>query len=135
MWIEFSDFNLKLFIPLIFPIFKRLGDLTRKTYNKNNQLFKTFRYFFGYSFSFIPLLIIKLRSKNPKKKKEDAKIEEEKNKEDKQTSLAGTIEENRKKFDKKEKIKSILFLIMLSVLGFISYYFGNIIKGESYIYT
>ena len=135
MWIEFSEFNIKLLIPLIFPIFKRLGDLTRKIYNGTNPLFKTFRYFLCYSLSFIPLLIIKYRSKNPKKKKEDANIEAENNKEDNLTSLAGTIEENRKKFDKMEKIKSILFLIMLSIIGFNSYYFSYLMTGKSYTYT
>jgi hypothetical protein len=50
MWIEFSEFNFKLLIPLIFPIFKRVQDFTKKLYIKDSKddktLFKTFRYFF-----------------------------------------------------------------------------------------
>jgi hypothetical protein len=39
MLIELSEFNLKLLIPLIFPIFKRIEDYSKKAYLKNeNQL-------------------------------------------------------------------------------------------------
>ena len=61
MWIELSEFNIKIFLPLIFPIFNRINDLTREIYKKNdgdNKLFKNFRYFLCYTFSFIPLIII-----------------------------------------------------------------------------
>ena len=59
MLIELSEFNLKIFIFLIFPIFKRIEDIPRKAYIiKDNQLFKTFRYFLSYSLCFIPFLIV-----------------------------------------------------------------------------
>ena len=59
MWIELSEFNLKLFIPLIFPLFRRIQDITKSKYIKEeNQLFKTFRYFSSYLFSFIFLILL-----------------------------------------------------------------------------
>ena len=68
MFIEFSEFNLKLLILLIFPVFKRLGDISSKAYiTKDNQVFKTFRYYLCYSFSFVPFLIIISSSKRENK--------------------------------------------------------------------
>ena len=58
MWIEFSEFNLKILILLIYPVSKRIQDYSKKAYLvKDHQLFKTFRYFASYIFAFIPLLI------------------------------------------------------------------------------
>ena len=54
MWIEWSEFNLKILILLIYPIFNRIEDIPRKEcMSEDNQLFKTFRYFLCYSISFI----------------------------------------------------------------------------------
>ena len=45
MWIEFSEFNIKLLLPLIFPIFKRIQDYSKKAYiTQDNQIFKTFSF-------------------------------------------------------------------------------------------
>ena len=54
MLIEFSDFNLKILILLIFPIFKTVQDYSKKAYVvEDNYIFKTFRYFASYIFGFI----------------------------------------------------------------------------------
>ena len=67
MWIEFSKLNIKIFFPLIFPIFYRIENYISTTYFvKDNNLFRTFRYFMSYSLCIIPYLIIIIRSrKNP----------------------------------------------------------------------
>ena len=120
MWIELSEFNIKIFLPLIFPIFNRINDLTREIYKKkdgDNKLFKNFRYFL---------------CKNTKKKKEDNKIKEEGNNDD---GSLGTIEETRKRIQKDTKLKSILFLLGLSIIGFLSYFFGFIKTSKKYKYT
>ena len=59
MWIECSEFNFKLLILLIYPIFNRLGDISSDAYIKDkNRVFKTFKYYLSDSFSFIPFLNI-----------------------------------------------------------------------------
>ena len=74
MLIELSEFNIKLLLPLIFPIFKRIGDFSKKAYIKeDNQQFKVFRYFLSYILCFIPFLIIKLRTKNSNNKNQELK--------------------------------------------------------------
>ena len=41
MWIEFSEFNLKILILLIFPVSKRVQDYTKKAYLvKDHQYLK-----------------------------------------------------------------------------------------------
>ena len=65
MLIEFSEFNIKLLILLIYPIFKRLDDIPRNFYlTADNQQFKTFRYYLSYFLSFIPFIILLFRSRN-----------------------------------------------------------------------
>ena len=104
MWIEFSEFNLKILILLIFPVSKRVQDYTKKAYLvKDHQLFKTFRYFASYIFAFIPLLIMKYRTK----KVQDPIIEANKEPEEKITRnrsmSTNEIDELKKKIIDKEK--------------------------------
>ena len=137
MWIEFSEFNLKLLIPLIFPIFKRIQDYTKKSYLKNEyQIFKIFRNFSSYIFSVIPFLIIKYRTKNSKIKEKDTqtKSKTEESEEDNEstsyaytlsniTTLSNEITELKKKNDRKRTIYSIIFLLILCALGMLSYFY------------
>ena len=74
-------------------------------------------------------LIIKYRRKNTKKKNEDNKIKEEGFNE---IVTEGTFEETRKRIQKNEKLKSILFLLGLSIIGFLSYFFGYIKQSKKY---
>ena len=74
MWIEFSDLEPKLLILLMFPVFKRIQDVTKKfCFTSDNFMFQTFRYFLNYTFAFIPLLILKCRTKNEKEITEEEK--------------------------------------------------------------
>ena len=80
MWIELSEFNFKLFIPLIFPVFKRVQDVIKKLYmKKDNQLFKTFRYFTSYMLSFIFLIIIYYRTRKIRSRIKKEKCSKNKN--------------------------------------------------------
>ena len=125
MLIELSEFNLKLLIPLIFPIFKRIEDYSKKAYIKEeNQLFKTFRYFLSYIFAFIPFLIIKFRTKNANEKNKILKI----NKIDTNSTRNFTITNSivilkEKKKIQLRKLKSFLFLFSLCILGLFCYFY------------
>ena len=128
MLIEFSEFNIKLLIPLIFPIFKRIQDITKKSYLiDDNQLFKTFRYFISYIFAIIPFLIIKYKIKNSHNKEIIINLEI------KETIsfttfrtgsvLSNEIYELKKKNEKKRKIYSSIFLSILCILGIFCYFY------------
>ena len=146
MLIELSEFNIKIFIPLIYPVFKRIQDFSKKAYiDKDNQLFKSFRYFLSYTISFIPFLIIKLRTKKEKSRKEKSEIvnqiEIEKidneEKEEKDIEFDPFNEERShseiykiiKKENKCKKLKNIIFILSLCILSILCnlyrYLFGN----------
>ena len=81
MWIEFSEFNLKLLILLIFPVFMQIQNYTKEAYiekNKDNQIFKAFRYFCSYIFAGIFLIIFEIRNRRSSTKKAQSPKEEEK---------------------------------------------------------
>ena len=146
MLIELSEFNIKIFIPLIYPVFKRIQDFSKKAYiDKDNQLFKSFRYFLSYTISFIPFLIIKLRTKKEKSRKEKSenvnpleieKIDNEE-KEEKDIEFDPFNEERShseiykiiKKENKCKKLKNIIFILSLCILSILCnlyrYLFGN----------
>ena len=155
MWIEFSEFNIKLLLPLIFPIFKRVQDYTKKTYlTKDNQLFKTFRYFMSYMFSIIPFLIIKIRTKNTKEIEKSTELNKENINEkgiietrtlsvvkgiiETRTisvvnfGLTNEITELKKKNDKKRTIYNIIFLFILCIMGLFCYLFRWLFELEEF---
>ena len=123
MFIEFT-FNLKLLFILIYPIFKISGKFITNVYmQKDNNLFKIFRTFLSNEFSFIFLLILKCMDK-----KDIIKDEHEKNEENIEIKIA---EEEIKKISRKNKIKSILFLFLLSALNVGSYFFNYYFRTSS----
>ena len=140
MWIELSEFNFKLLIPLIFPIFKRIQDVVKKTYmKKDNQIFKTFRYFTSYMLSFIFLIIIYYRTKK-KSNENDKKEEKDDDLSNKKMfvtdggnfSFANSINEIMIKNTKKRKIQSITFLGGLCAMGLFCYFFRHFFEKNSY---
>ena len=119
MWIEFSEFNLKILILLIFPVSKRVQDYTKKAYLvKDHQLFKTFRYFSSYVFAFIPLLIMKYRTKNIEEPNQEVKKEAEEVPPRSGSFSTNEITELKKRHLRKRKIKSLIFL-GISMLFFV----------------
>ena len=134
MWIELSEFNLKLFIPLIFPVFKRIQDLTKKLYIKetydDKTLFKTFRNYFSYIFAFIPLIIIYVRTKKAeqdllieKKEENNEEIESKATLKSDDEPLNQTNSKNDLKISnsRKTRIKSYLFLGGLCLMALACY--------------
>ena len=124
MLIELSEFNLKLLIPLIFPIFKRIEDYSKKAYIKeDNQLFKTFRYFLSYIFAFIPFLIIKFRTKNANEKNKILKINKIDTNSTRNFTITNSIIILKEKKIQLRKLKSFLFLFSLCILGLFCYFY------------
>ena len=126
MLIEFS-FDPKLLYILIFPLFREIEKIFEKLfYIRINKLFNLFRVFLSNEFSFIFLLIFKFMNKSTKK--ENIIDENEKNDEPNSAILVD-IEINSAK--KKNKIKSIIFLFLLSALIFGSYIFNYFTRKEN----
>lgn len=134
MLIEFSQINLKILILLIFPVFKRIQDYTKKSYlQDDNQLFKNFRYFFSYIFSFVPLLIVKYRSKN------SVDLNTKSNQESKKIAVSSgsmcsvnEINELQKVNFKKRKIKNILYLAILCLSGLVCYFYRYFLEKTEF---
>ena len=128
MIIEFT-FNSQFLILLIFPIFKQIDSIIKNLYlQKDNTLFKIFRMFLSYEFSLIFLIISKHTNKSKKKEKE-IKSNEELDKISENFDGNKQIEIEYKKLNRRKNIKSILFLILLSLINvgsyFYNYYVGN----------
>ena len=137
MLIEFS-FNRKLLFLLIFPIFKISGKPIRKIYiNNDNYLFRIFRLFLSNELSFIFLLIIKCINKSKKKEissneHEHEKIEEKsEEKADEENNVFKIIDNEINKSKRKNKFKSIMFLLLLSILNLCSYFFNYYVGKEN----
>ena len=130
MLIELSEFNIKLLIPLIFPIFKRIGDFSKKAYvKKDNQQFKVFRYFLSYTLCFIPFLIIKLRTKNQDLKNTINEAD------DGPLTKSGEVNKLIKKKERRKKIKNIIFISILSIIGLFSNYYRYFFQKYESEYT
>ena len=124
MWIECFEFNFKLLIILIFPAFRRLEDFTKPLYiTKENTLFKTFRYFLCHIFAAVILLI------SYKKDEKGIIIPLEISRENTEKNptlsfnsfMINEIDELKQKNIKKRKIKSTIFLLILSANGLLCY--------------
>ena len=144
MLIELSETNVKLFLFLIYPIFRRIQDFTYKLYikeGKDPNLFKTFRYFSSFIFSGIFLLIFKYKTQWAPKKKESLKelISKEEEDEEYYESHLEQFEILQQIENKKRKMKSILYLFLLSIIGivtfFLRYYFYSYYFKEEHAYT
>lgn len=144
MWIELSEFNLKLFLPLIFPVFKSIQDLTKKLYIKksydDHTLFKTFRYYLCHTLAFIPLLIVYFRTN--KAEKVSIEIKEENNEKfESQITLTpndslfmtNTITDLKKANTRKKRIKSYLFLGGLCLMAIGCYYYRYFLEKHATI--
>ena len=135
MLIEFT-FNPKLLCILVFPIFKELerfisGQLLK---DKDHNLFKIFRILLSNQFSIIFLLIFKCKNKSQKKdisQEETPEKDNENEEKDEHTNSAITMAETEiKRSNKKKKIKSILFLCLLSILYFCSYFYNYYVRNS-----
>ena len=132
MLIELSEFNIKIFIPLIFPIFKRIQYYTKKAYLiEDKQIFKSFRYFLSYTISLIPFLIITYRTKNNNIQYNKAKLESG----EELFELTGEVSVIMKKNDRKKMIHNIIFLFVLSIMGNFCYIYRYLFEEKGYEYA
>ena len=119
MWIECSEFNYKLLLPLIYPLFGQLENPLRLSLiKKDTYLFKSFRYFLSHCFSFIPFIITKIRSKNNNNKEEEESALLKQN----NSIISNELSKIVKQIERKKNIKNILFLLGICCVGFIAYY-------------
>ena len=130
--IEFSELNIKLLVILIFPAFNTIEFYSKKLYlTDDNLLFMPFRHYISYIFSFIILLIVyqKNKSLSPELDEED----EENNKYlSMNNKLANEIPRIIEKRDKTRKIKSLMFLIILSIINLWCYLYIFIFSDIKY---
>ena len=112
MFIEFS-FELKLLFLLVFPISKELERIMKEYFLKDDiGLFRIFRIFLSNEFSFIFLLIFKCKNKSHKNNnipKSDDEINE--------NNIIDMELQKLQNSSKKNKIKSIIFLLFLSIMN------------------
>ena len=138
--IELSEMNINLFIPLIFPVFKRIEDYTKAAYiNKklDNQLFKTFRYFCSYIFAFIPLIIVNLRTGKEQKVTPliEVQTDERERELSRGQSMTNEIQQLKNKNRRKKTIQSLLFLFGLCLLGIFCYWYRKLFEKDEFAYS
>ena len=127
MWIEFSEFNLKLLILLIFPVFMQIQNYTKEAYiekNKDNQIFKAFRYFCSYIFAGIFLIIFEIRNRRSNTKKAQSPKDEEKEE--------YLIDEIIKKNKRKKTIIKITFMALLCGIGMFCQFYMKLFENKKY---
>ena len=135
MWIEFSHVDIKLIILFIFPVFRRIEDTVKKSFlTDDNYLFKMFRYFTCYIFSFIFLLIMKKINRKSTitkpliKENNDIETFQTMNK----SYIINEIEELVQKREKNKKIKRGILLLVLCILGFWCYIYRLLFEKDEY---
>jgi hypothetical protein len=129
MLIEFSEFNFKLILFLIYPISIRIQDYSNEAYIKED---KDNRCYLSFIFSGVPLLIFKLNTKKKKKKEGESspnKIEVENGK-----NSMNILNIQLKKYERIKLYKLILFLFLLSMIGLFSFYASYYFSSSDYTY-
>ena len=135
MLIEFSEFNLKLLLFLIYPVFIRIQDFSSEAYikeDKDNMLFITFRCYLSFIFSGIPLLIFKMKTKTRNTIELESKLNINEDEKDKNELDEKDIQ--LQKIKRIKIIKMILFLFLLSMLGLFSFYASFYFDNSDYSY-
>ena len=136
MLIEFSEFNLKLLLFLIYPVFIRIQDFSSEAYikeDKDNMLFITFRCYLSFILSGIPLLIFKMKTKTKNTIKPEPKLNI--NEDDKDKNELNEIDIQLQKIKRIKIIKKILFLFLLSMHGLFSFYASFYFDSSDYSYS
>ena len=124
MFIEFS-FELKLLFLLVFPISKELERIMKEYFLKDdNGLFHIFRIFLSNELSFIFLLIFRYKNKSNK----NINIPKDDNETNGDNNI---IDMELQNASKKNKIKSFLFLIFLSIMYSGAYFFNTFVAYKN----
>ena len=132
MLLEFSQLNIKLRLPLIFPIFNQIEKHCKKAYvEKDNQLFKTFRYFLSYIFASIFLLLFKIRNRKNSNDKTQSIDNANYNAKTEESYIDLFIKKN----ERKNKLINILFLSFLCIIGIFCQFYRKLFEKEEYRYA
>ena len=135
MFIEFK-FNTKLLFILIFPIFKEAERFISKQFivkGKDHSLFKIFRLFLCNELSFIFLLIFKCINKTHKVEiieEENEKNEDNEKNDEMNSDIIKIVDLEKSTVRLKRKIKSYIFLFLLSALYFGAYIFNYYVRND-----
>ena len=122
MLIEFSELNIKLLLPLIFPIFLLIEEYCKNSFIENDtQIFASFRYFLSYNFSLIFFIIYKIRIKRSPLKKKAKQKENEPEEEIVEVSDFKTI-----------NIKKYLLLALLAAIGMVCQIYRIVFENNDY---
>ena len=137
MWIEFSELNFKLLVILIFPISKTIEDYTKRLFLKEeNALFKPFRYFISYILCFIFILISYFKNKNNNNNQPNSIIIQEENTDKSRNislikNMTNEISGLKQKIEKRKKIKSAIFIIVLCGITLFCYLYKLEFEDEN----
>ena len=136
MLIEFSELNLKLLVLIIYPLFSEAEYYSRKLYiKKDNSYFSQFRYFTSYILSFILLIISHYRSKsNVIDQKSINNNKNIINITPQAYEMNNEIDEIKKNINKKRKIKTIIYLLSLCIIGLSSFIYRIVFENTEYKY-
>ena len=135
MFIEFT-FNPKLLFILIYPILKESERFISKQFivkGKDHNLFKIFRLFLCNELSFIFLLIFKCINKTHKEERitiENEINEENGKNDDMDNEIIRLVDLEKSTVRFKNKIKSYVFLFLLSVLYFGAYIYNYYVRHD-----
>ena len=132
MIIEVSELNLKLLIFLIYPISIKIQDYTSAAYMKEdkfNILFLVFKFYLSFIFSGILLLILYIRTR---RKERNSKIKNLHILNIEKVDILNRKEVCANHIKRMRTIKSIIYLLILSVIGFFGSYYGFYYLKDEY---
>ena len=139
MLVEFYEFNFKLLLFFLYPIFRIIQDYTYEAYikeDKDNNLFTTFRCYLSFIFGGIPYIVYKIKTKRTKKEVEiDEKelcVDLDGECEDKKDYGLSQVEIVEREMEKMKILKNILYQSLLSIIGLFSFFFGYYFKKKEY---
>ena len=138
MLIQFGDLQIKLLIPILFPIFLKLRRLNRRKNHITSPAFKGFNDFLSMVLCGIFYLILILKSKPDKNENKINEREIEKKsinsnndiqKED-STSMKSQIHKKNLEMEKLQKRRKLYFIVLISVLQLIAIIIKNLWKDK-----
>ena len=132
MFIEFGEINRKLLILIIYPIFIQLRKFIKNKIN-DNHFFDLFRFYFSYLLSIIFVLIIKHRSRSSIMTVKTNGSKEIIYNEIRNPVWVNPLKTQEEKLIMKKKIKSIIYIILLTIIGLLTnifYFVFRIINSE-----
>ena len=141
MFIQFGYLQIKLLIPILFPVFLKVRRLIRRNYNINSAAFKGFNDFLSLTVCGILFLIQKKNTQSEKiqQKQEGAELKSlddnsQSSKKEiikpKQKNVIMEIEEKSLEMEKIQKKKKLYFVILISVLQIVAVIIKNIFKNK-----